>query len=258
MTIRSTGRRSDTGEDPHLGGRPQRGVLRADREEAHAIAESLAHPTAPGLELLPRPLEAVVGVTERARGQGLEAHVVLDVRRGDDDRLRPRELEHGTLERRQARGVEMLDHLDHGRRVVALDPPVTIRERSVQQADPLALRRRQPVEPQPRKLVESTVLVAGIFRPPTLNTPTLGEPPRNVASASNETPFPLTTVMPRYPPLARDSGIVLVEARVDAGGGVADVKVIRSARPFDEPALDAARWLNTPKGLALAAGRGAL
>jgi TonB family protein len=91
------------------------------------------------------------------------------------------------------------------------------------------------------------VLVAGIFRPPTLNTPTLGEPPRNVASASNETPFPLTTVMPRYPPLARDSGIVLVEARVDAGGGVADVKVIRSVRPFDEPALDAARrWTFRP------------
>ncbi|HEV8319271.1 MAG TPA: energy transducer TonB [Vicinamibacterales bacterium] len=111
----------------------------------------------------------------------------------------------------------------------------------------IASEAGRPVELQTRKPVESTVLVAGIFRPPTLNTPTLGEPPRNVASASNETPFPLTTVMPRYPPLARDSGIVLVEARVDAGGGVADVKVIRSARPFDEPALDAARrWTFRP------------
>lgn len=105
----------------------------------------------------------------------------------------------------------------------------------------------KPVEPKPRKRVESTVLVAGAFRPPTLNTPTFGQPPRDVASASNETPFPLTTVMPRYPPLARDSGMVLVEARVDTAGGVANVTVIHSARPFDEPALDAARrWTFRP------------
>lgn len=103
------------------------------------------------------------------------------------------------------------------------------------------------VEPKPRKPVESTVLVAAIFRPPTLNTPTLGEPPRDAASPSDETPFPLTTVTPRYPPLARESGMVLVEARVDTAGGIADVKVIRSARPFDEPALDAARrWTFRP------------
>ena len=105
----------------------------------------------------------------------------------------------------------------------------------------------KPVQPKPRTRVESTVLVAGVFRPPTLNTPTLGEPPRDVASASSETPFPLTTVTPRYPPLARDSGMVLVEARVDVRGRVADAKVIRSAHPFDEPALEAARrWTFRP------------
>jgi TonB family protein len=98
--------------------------------------------------------------------------------------------------------------------------------------------------------VESTVFVAGIFRPPTLNAPTLGERPRDVAAPSNETPFPLMTATPRYPPLARDNGIVLVEARVDTGGGVADANVIQSARPFDEPALDAARqWTFRPARL---------
>ncbi|OLC45728.1 MAG: hypothetical protein AUH43_15565 [Acidobacteria bacterium 13_1_40CM_65_14] len=57
----------------------------------------------------------------------------------------------------------------------------------------------------------------------------------------------MATVTPRYPPLARDSGIVLIEVRVDTGGGVADAKVIRSARPFDKPALDAARrWTFRP------------
>jgi len=105
----------------------------------------------------------------------------------------------------------------------------------------------QPVDPKPRRPVESKVLVVGIFRPPTLNTPTLGEPPKDVASPSIETPFPLATVLPLYPPLARENGIVLVEVRVDAGGGVADAQVIRSAPPFDEPARDAARrWTFRP------------
>src|SRR2546428_501712 len=72
-------------------------------------------------------------------------------------------------------------------------------------------------------------------------------PHTNGAWERIESLFPLTTGMPRNPPLARDNGIVWVEARVDAGGGVADVKVIRSARPFDEPALDAARrWTFRP------------
>jgi TonB family protein len=105
----------------------------------------------------------------------------------------------------------------------------------------------KPADPKPRRPVESKVLVVGIFRAPTLNAPTFGEPPMDVASASSETPFPLASVMPSYPLLARENGIVLVEVRVDPGGGVADVKVIRSAPPFDEPARDAARrWTFRP------------
>ena len=103
-----------------------------------------------------------------------------------------------------------------------------------------------PVDLKPRK-VDSNVLVVGIFRPPTFNTPTAGEPPTEVVSASDETPFPLATVTPLYPPLARDTGIVLVEVRVDPRGGVVDAKAIRSAPPFDEPALDASRrWTFRP------------
>ena len=105
----------------------------------------------------------------------------------------------------------------------------------------------KPVDPTRRKLVDSRVLVVGIFRPPTLNTPTVGEPPKDVASASDDTPFPLATVMPLYPPLARDAGIVLVEVRIDPRGGVVDAKAIRSAPPFDGPALDASRrWTFRP------------
>lgn len=105
----------------------------------------------------------------------------------------------------------------------------------------------KPADPKLRRPVESKVLVVGIFRPPTLNAPTFGEPPKDVASPSNGTPFPLASVMPSYPPLARENGIVLVEVRVDPGGGVADAKVIRSAPPFDEPARNAARrWTFRP------------
>ena len=108
----------------------------------------------------------------------------------------------------------------------------------------------RPGEPALRRVVDSKVLVAGLFRPPTLNTPTLGELPTDLASASDETPFPVATVMPAYPPLARDSGIVLVEVHVDPRGDVVDAKAIRSAPPFDEPAIDAARrWKFRPARL---------
>jgi TonB family protein len=93
----------------------------------------------------------------------------------------------------------------------------------------------------------SHVLVAGEFRPPTIDTPTLGEAPRDVASPSDGIPFPTATVQPVYPPLARDSGVVLVEARIDAGGNVVAATAIRSRPPFDAPAIDAlSHWKFTP------------
>jgi TonB family protein len=97
------------------------------------------------------------------------------------------------------------------------------------------------------KPVESKVLVAGLFRPPSIYTPTLGELPRDVAVASPEAPYPTMTVTPPYPPLALQSGVVLVEAQVDARGDVVDAEVARSAPPFDAPALESARqWKFRP------------
>jgi TonB family protein len=91
------------------------------------------------------------------------------------------------------------------------------------------------------------VLVAALFRPPALNSPTLGEASRDVAQASRETPFPVTTVSPLYPPQALFDGVVLVEVLVGIDGRVEQSKVLRSAPPFDAPALDAARqWTFLP------------
>jgi len=92
-------------------------------------------------------------------------------------------------------------------------------------------------ERQPQTAVPSKVLVAAVFRPPAMNAPTLGEPGRDVAPASAESAFPLTTVMPPFPPSAAAGGVVLLEARVDRSGQVGETRVIQSAPPFDDAAL---------------------
>ena len=105
--------------------------------------------------------------------------------------------------------------------------------------------------------VDATVLVAGIVRPPTLNSPTLGEPPRDVGAAADTTPFPLRIITPPFPPLARDGGVVLVEVMIDAGGKVSEAKALTSSPGFEQLALNTARsWSFRParaKGEAVAA-----
>lgn len=101
--------------------------------------------------------------------------------------------------------------------------------------------------PQGLRAVPSKVLVAALYRPPTLLTPTLGELPVDVASPSPEVPFPSDTSVPSYPPRALFGGVVLVEARLDAKGAISMARVLSSAPPFDEAALEAARqWHFSP------------
>ena len=91
-------------------------------------------------------------------------------------------------------------------------------------------------ERESQTAVASKVLVAAAFRPPAMNGPTLGEPPRDVALASEESAVPLNMALPPFPPSAAASGVVLLEARVDRSGKVAETMVIRSAPPFDDAA----------------------
>ena len=98
--------------------------------------------------------------------------------------------------------------------------------------------------------VASKVLVAGLFRPPALNMPTIGEPPKDGAPASEETAFPLRTALPAFPPQANRSGVVLIEARVDRGGQVGETRVLRSSPPFDDAARQAVgNWIFRPARL---------
>lgn len=109
------------------------------------------------------------------------------------------------------------------------------------------LERAGGGETRGRTPVASTVIVAGMFRPPALDAPTFAERPVDLARPAEEAAFPLATVMPPYPPLARDSGIVLVEVHVNARGQAVDATAIRQSPPFDEPALAAARrWTFRP------------
>jgi TonB family protein len=98
--------------------------------------------------------------------------------------------------------------------------------------------------------VESRVLVAGVFRPPTLyDSPSRGEPVENVAKPSEEVPFPTSMSMPAYPPRAHwhMSRSILVEADLGEEGELVASKVIRSSAGLDEVALDAIhRWSFRP------------
>jgi hypothetical protein len=76
--------------------------------------------------------------------------------------------------------------------------------------------------------VEAKVLVVGVFAAPALTAPTLGEPPRDVAAPSDDSPFPLAITTPSYPPLALGGGVVLLEVCVGADGVVTDTSVIRT------------------------------
>jgi TonB family protein len=105
--------------------------------------------------------------------------------------------------------------------------------------------------PTVRERVTSKVLVAGLFRPPALFDGAVpGEPPKDVASPSDEIPFPTTTIVAPYPATALGDGMVLVEVQVEPGGTAANARVVRSAPPFDGPALAAARqWRFRPARL---------
>ena len=100
-------------------------------------------------ELGPGPLEAVVPVPQTAGQECLVAHVVLHVRRRDDDRAGSGVGEHRALERGQPVGIQVLDHLHEDRRVVAAQPSVGVREGSLQEGQPGPLALGHPVQVQP-------------------------------------------------------------------------------------------------------------
>src|SRR5262249_2724696 len=88
-------------EDRHLRRWPERLVHRTDRLETHRVAMSPRDLLGPGPELVPRPLEPVVGMPQLPGTEVLPGDVVLPVGRGQDHRAGSCELEDGPLERRE-------------------------------------------------------------------------------------------------------------------------------------------------------------
>jgi TonB family protein len=105
-------------------------------------------------------------------------------------------------------------------------------------------------DPDAPVAVDSKVLVAGFFRPPTLyNAPARGEVPTDVASPSAETPFPTSMVAPLYPPRSylHMSETVGIEVEIDVHGKVTSSKVIRPAEGLSAAALEASKeWRFRP------------
>jgi outer membrane biosynthesis protein TonB len=100
---------------------------------------------------------------------------------------------------------------------------------------------------RPRE-VESSILVAGVFRPPAIyNQAGLGEPPKNLKKPSDRIPFPTRMPMPAYPLQALFDGVVVVEMQVNTTGTVGAVTIIGAGSGFEKVSLDAAReWRFTP------------
>jgi TonB family protein len=91
------------------------------------------------------------------------------------------------------------------------------------------------------RTVAESVFVAAMFAPPALNGPTLGQPPQDVLSPSDEIPMPMAANPAAYPPRAMGDGTVLVEVTIDGSGVLTDALVIASSPAFDAAALTAAR-----------------
>ncbi len=95
--------------------------------------------------------------------------------------------------------------------------------------------------------VASRVLVVGMFRPPTLMGPVIGELPRDVAAASAEVAVPTQSPMPAYPANALGDATVLVEATIGSDGRVSEAQTRGGQEPFAAAALDAVRgWQFKP------------
>lgn len=105
---------------------------------------------------------------------------------------------------------------------------------------------------QPARLddepVEAAVLVAGVFRPPSLFVFGDSSVAADAGAGRAEAPRPTTAVMPPYPPTGRGTVSVIVEVGLNGSGEMTGADVKQSGgSAFDEAALDTARrWRFTP------------
>ena len=92
---------------------------------------------------------------------------------------------------------------------------------------------------------ERQVMVAGMFRPPTLQDVATPAPPEPREGAPVVLPF--RWERPPYPPRALGDGVVVIEVRVGADSLVTEARVVHSSPAFDQAAMDTVRrWSFRP------------
>jgi len=94
------------------------------------------------------------------------------------------------------------------------------------------------------QVVEASVLVAAVYRPPTVNNgPTVGTAPLDLSRPSSATPYPMTMAQPVHPIQALSPGVVLLEVSIDESGITRAIRTIRSSPGLDAAARDAvSQW----------------
>lgn len=92
------------------------------------------------------------------------------------------------------------------------------------------------------------VLVAAVFRPPTLmNVEPSVEPPPEASALAGDLPAPTSMPAPSYPANALGGDTVVVEAKIGADGSVASARAVGRATAFDGVSIAAARqWRFRP------------
>lgn len=100
----------------------------------------------------------------------------------------------------------------------------------------------------PELAVDAPVLIAAVYRPPTLyNGPTLGEAPKDLAVASGDVPYPAALIAPSYPPNALSPAVLLFEVLLDESGRIREALPIATDAGFESAARDALmQWTFRP------------
>lgn len=97
---------------------------------------------------------------------------------------------------------------------------------------------------------EAPVLIAAIYRPPTLlNGPTAGQPPASVRAPSADVPLPVDLITPAYPVKAANVlfAPVLFEVQLDERGQVRNAVAVAAEPGFESVARDAVmQWRFRP------------
>jgi Gram-negative bacterial TonB protein C-terminal len=88
--------------------------------------------------------------------------------------------------------------------------------------------------------VDMPIAIAALYRPPVLmNTPTIGEVPKDWTNPSGDVAYPIAMAVPNYPPNARDGGVVLFEVALNEAGAIMETRGIASTGGFDSAAREA-------------------